>query len=233
MKKVVVLEFCNREFITNPIFGDTLDGAYGRFNINNTDPSDISLVVFGGGVDVDPKYYHEKIGVNTQYPNIKRDKYEFDIARWCYHHKVPSLGLCRGAQLLTILNGGKLIQHITGHTQNHNIYTSDGETIPANSCHHQMMFPWTSTRQFKVLAKASPSRSSGYYGEEFGVDIRRSWKLTREFFDKEFCEPDVIWWHNALSLCVQGHPEWLSISHPYVKYVNSLIDSLLVPNIPR
>ena len=76
----------------------------------------IDLIVFTGGADVSPEYYGENKGQHTSIDK-KRDKVEYDMFQSLY--MTPKVGFCRGAQYLTVLNGGKLVQHVTGHTSSH------------------------------------------------------------------------------------------------------------------
>ncbi len=51
------------------------------------------------------------------------------------------IGICRGAQLLNVVAGGRLFQHIEGHPSIHDVRLRDGRTVMSNSVHHQMMIP--------------------------------------------------------------------------------------------
>ena len=71
--------------------------------------------VLTGGVDVHPSFYDG----NAAYNNIPvefqpdRDRFEERIYRYSQLHKAPVLGICRGMQLINVLEGGKLIQDLT------------------------------------------------------------------------------------------------------------------------
>jgi len=39
------------------------------------------------------------------------------VAHWAIHSAVPTLGICRGQQLLNVAMGGSLIQHVDDHRQ--------------------------------------------------------------------------------------------------------------------
>jgi GMP synthase-like glutamine amidotransferase len=232
-KKVVVLEFCNRDFLANPMYGETImDPMRSGYDFMTKEkPSDIGMVIFGGGVDVDPSYYGEPIGNYTQRPNKRRDKYEFEVAKWASQHGIPMLGSCRGAQLLTIFNGGKLIQHVNDHAGGeHGMYIPEtDDVIETNSYHHQMMFPWVSNKEFKMLAIANPKRSQQYLGGH-DLEVFREWGYDAHFFRKIFVEPEIIYWPGTKALCIQGHPEWMPINCDMNQYVNKLIDRYFVPS---
>ena len=71
---------------------------------------DVELVVFTGGADVDPSLYRETMEVRT-HSDLARDLFEKMFYKACRTYVVPMVGICRGAQFLTVMNGGKLKQH--------------------------------------------------------------------------------------------------------------------------
>ena len=76
----------------------------------------LDAIVFPGGADVDPAEYgetpHSMIRVNSVL-----DRLELAVARWAAQQRVPTLGICRGQQVLNVALGGSLVQHIEGHRQ--------------------------------------------------------------------------------------------------------------------
>lgn len=70
------------------------------------------LLLTGGG-DIDPALYGEARIPECGEIETERDLPELDIARWALDAGVPTLGICRGMQLLNVLRGGTLYQDIT------------------------------------------------------------------------------------------------------------------------
>ncbi len=70
------------------------------------------IIITGGNFDVDPKYYGEKIKTNTVSLKPSRTKYEFKITEEALKKKIPILGICGGQQLLNVVFGGSLFQHL-------------------------------------------------------------------------------------------------------------------------
>ncbi|ROO88241.1 anthranilate synthase component 2/putative glutamine amidotransferase [Actinocorallia herbida] len=72
----------------------------------------LDALVIAGGPDVDPSRYgaapHERTGV----PNQARDRYESAVLRAVVEADKPFLAVCRGMQLLNVVRGGTLIQHL-------------------------------------------------------------------------------------------------------------------------
>jgi putative glutamine amidotransferase len=77
----------------------------------------LGAIVFPGGVDVDPAEYGEVPHPLTEV-NVQLDRLELAVAHWAVTRDVPTLGICRGQQLLNVALGGSLVQHIEGHQQN-------------------------------------------------------------------------------------------------------------------
>lgn len=70
------------------------------------------LMITGGAFDVSPALYgdqsmHEKTTLKE-----RRTKFEWAITKGCVEQKKPILGICGGEQLLNVILGGTLIQHI-------------------------------------------------------------------------------------------------------------------------
>jgi len=65
-----------------------------------------------GGPDVDPREYGESDRHPTVEVNPVRDEYELAVARYALDRDVPLLAICRGAQVLNVAAGGRLIQDL-------------------------------------------------------------------------------------------------------------------------
>ncbi len=72
----------------------------------------IDGVVLSGGADVDPSWYgHEPYELTVAVPPI-HDAFEVTLARRALEAGMPVLGLCRGAQVLAVADGGTLTQDV-------------------------------------------------------------------------------------------------------------------------
>lgn len=185
------------------------------------DYKEADVLLLSGGEDVNPELYGENIGKYT-YVNKKRDLFEIN----CYNEYInkPKIGICRGAQLLTVLNGGKLIQDVTNHKREHYIRCFDlFKPLIASSDHHQMMWPWVSDNLFYLLAYSEGISSSHYLN---GNDQNAFNEILSGGF-LSIKEPEIIYWPETKSLCIQGHPEWKNIANDYVNYCRILIDLLI------
>lgn len=181
------------------------------------------LIIFSGGEDVTPSFYNEQYQSKYTSCNFDRDvkeKYFYDFFRQ-YNHKIPKLGICRGAQFLTVLNGGKLIQHVNNHkNSNHSIETIYGTIINIPSDHHQMMFPYIlKENSYQLIGYSERYLSNIYFnGQDKNIEL-----------PSNFLEPEIVYYNNTNSLCIQSHPEW-AINSKDSNYLLKIIDKLLFNN---
>lgn len=69
-------------------------------------------IIFTGGEDFDPAYYHERPIPQMGKVNAPRDKFDLNLIRLSAERSVPILGICRGMQLINIAFGGTLYQDL-------------------------------------------------------------------------------------------------------------------------
>lgn len=206
-------------------FGDVV-----QLSCTNDVPSDDFIgqcmgVVFGGGDDVPYDLYDEEEGEHkrTQSYSTNRTLFEIDMFDACQRAQVPTLGICRGAQLLCVMSGGKLVQHVLGHQTSHEILVRDLQSgtwckkpVRTSSTHHQMMMPFVLDKEkYSVLAKASERLSSTY---------ERGPKAPDYTEEEMLCEPEIVMFGGANALCIQGHPEYtFQCSDEFIEYCDTCI----------
>jgi putative glutamine amidotransferase len=77
-------------------------------------------IVFSGGGDVDPGRYGRDAHPETDEPQARRDAAELALLRRALELDMPVLAICRGFQLLNVVRGGDLVQHLpdsVGHDE--------------------------------------------------------------------------------------------------------------------
>lgn len=182
--------------------------------------ADADLVMFTGGEDVDPALYGEQVG-NYTYYNRKRDDKEADEFNIAKSLGIPCIGICRGSQFLCVMNGGKLIQDVSGHESWHSIRThefytkANAPTYVISSTHHQMQFPYNLPKEdYILLAWSEKPLSSNYLnGDNKYMALPIGFK-----------EAEIVWYPKTKCLAIQGHPEYLDHrTSPVVKYLQGLI----------
>jgi gamma-glutamyl-gamma-aminobutyrate hydrolase PuuD len=168
----------------------------------------MSPLILWGGTDVSPSLYNQIPLKYTQYPDTKRDNEEAEMVNEAIFLGVPVIGVCRGAQLLCVLNDGTLYQHSEGHGRNHDVHTLDG-VFYAAAGHHQIMNP---VGEFEVIGWSDfPTKVWNPDG-------------TTKIIERS---PEIVWWPETKCLGIQPHPEWMHKDDEFVIYLNNLVNKLL------
>lgn len=72
---------------------------------------DVTGVVIGGGAHIEPTLY-EQTHLEGYLYDRERDELEWRVVEHALQHRLPLLGICRGAQLLNVYCGGSLFQDL-------------------------------------------------------------------------------------------------------------------------
>lgn len=78
----------------------------------------LDAVVFAGGADLDPELYGQRAHAQTTGLRAERDAAELPLMRAALDRDLPVLGICRGMQVMSVVRGGSLEQHlpdVVGH----------------------------------------------------------------------------------------------------------------------
>ncbi len=127
----------------------------------NTDCIDDMLdvasgIVISGGGDIHSKVYGEELHPKAGLINELRDVFEIELCKKALERDMPIFAICRGMQLLNVILGGTLHQHIENHVKNdddiddltHSVTVVKGsyfddvfkdKTFTVNSIHHQAL----------------------------------------------------------------------------------------------
>ncbi len=72
----------------------------------------VDALILSGGGDIDPGRYNGKRHETNYAIDQERDTLELELGRRAIASGMPTLGICRGAQILNVAQGGRLIEHI-------------------------------------------------------------------------------------------------------------------------
>jgi len=159
------------------------------------DVGDADIICFTGGEDVDPSYYSEEKVPGT-HSNTSRDAREAMIYSEALVRNKPMVGICRGAQFLNVMNGGKLWQDVNNHAgRSHSVVDfRTGELVhDMTSTHHQQM---REGPDCDIVAAAELSTKKVAATEIIDRD------------EPQVDDLEVLWYPKSLSLCFQPHPEF-------------------------
>jgi len=171
------------------------------------------LVCFTGGEDVTPSVYGDKRHPLTG-SNVIRDSYELQVFAKAKELKTPCVGICRGAQFLNVMSGGRMYQHVTKHCNSHYLTDEEtGEKIYVSSTHHQMMMPGEGAT---LVASGNEKGDREWYDGQVAK---------RDISDKDI---EVLFYPETQSLCFQPHPEFDSVEYVGMrKYFKELLSRFL------
>ncbi len=134
MKKKIGISFTKTNFrnywdwFTPRDLEDDVELIELNFEKNNSEDNyQCDGFVLTGGVDTHPSFYNGKTIYNNS-PSafqIERDHFEEKIYRYSQLNQLPVLGICRGMQLINVLEGGKLIQDLDNGNERHRKEESD------------------------------------------------------------------------------------------------------------
>jgi len=72
-------------------------------------------LLMSGGTDIDPDRYGQESAPELIAPEAERDDFEFAVLDQAAELGVPTLGICRGLQVINVHAGGTLHQHVPEH----------------------------------------------------------------------------------------------------------------------
>lgn len=161
---------------------------------NNVDDADV--VVFIGGADINPSLYDQK-NVASAF-NRERDQIEIGIYNYAREKGKVCFGICRGAQFLHAMNGGKLWQDVNNHAgRDHFIVDLDEDVrVSATSLHHQML---QDHEDLEILAVTEHDIATTFMDETNNLNASDG--------DPRPVEIEAGCYQKSKCFFVQGHPE--------------------------
>jgi putative glutamine amidotransferase len=114
----------------------------------------LDALILAGGSDIDPGSYGAKPHAQTKTTWPERDRFEIALGTRALERDMPVLGICRGMEMLNVIQGGTLNQHLglelhrhtPGVFTDHRVELAPGslaarvvgsETTEVKSAHHQ------------------------------------------------------------------------------------------------
>jgi putative glutamine amidotransferase len=126
-------------------------------------------VVFSGGNDLDPAGYGADAHPQTTGVSPSRDRGELALLDAALARDLPVLAVCRGSQLLNVLRGGDLVQHlpdVLGHERHKHTPGVFGE-------HEVELVP--GTRLAEILGQRASAKSHHHQGYgRLGAGLREA-----------------------------------------------------------
>ena len=190
----------------------------------------VDAVLFPGGEDVSPTLYGraDKQDNASKTINATRDVSDYLLMRYCIDNDIPTLGICRGMQVMGIASGSQMIQdmglyykahgeeyadtHLKGkgrkYTARHDVAISAGSLAckvigktyweKVFSAHHQAVFIDPKYTEAGLVVSGTAA---------VGGDDPADWKCTAEIVERT---------DKTFMLGIQSHPELATKGTPDV-----------------
>jgi len=163
----------------------------------------IAGLVLTGGEDLDPAHYDVAPHSAAGQPHAARDAYELALARVARDRAIPTLTICRGAQVVNVAFGGTLIQDIPSErsgTLDHNPRGARRERV-----HSVFVEPGSELSRAIGASQIATNSSHHQAVDRLGSGLQITARTSDGIV--EGLEPvDPAWWMVA----VQWHPEELT-----------------------
>ncbi|HVX41240.1 MAG TPA: gamma-glutamyl-gamma-aminobutyrate hydrolase family protein [Gemmatimonadaceae bacterium] len=160
-------------------------------------------LVLTGGEDLDPATFGQAPHPATGAPHAARDATEIALAREARTRRIPTLAICRGAQVMNVALGGTLVQDIPSQHPSdvsHDQSERRTERVHRTDVAHDSLLART-VGATRLSTNSSHHQSVDRVAEGLRVVARAEDGII------EAIEPaDASWW----MLAVQWHPEELT-----------------------
>ena len=137
-------------------------------------------IIIGGGEDVNPLLYNKPEYISVcEAPDNFRDSIEVLMIEYAMRKKIPLLGICRGNQIMNVVNGGTLIPDIPSFVPESNIlhrFKNDSAhyIIPVanswieNSLNYDSI--WVNSHHHQAVGKISPQFMVSAYAPDSVIE---------------------------------------------------------------
>ena len=161
-----------------------------------------------GGADIDPKRYGESATPELGELIPERDAAEIPLAQLARERDLPTLGICRGAQVMNVAAGGTLIQDIEHALHVPKDVHSQAEDYDVTT-HNVSIEP--ETLLARVIAKTEIAVNSRHHQavKVLGEGLELCGRSSADGIIESFCDPKKHFY-----LAVQWHPEMLAHRQP-------------------
>jgi len=174
------------------------------YDINSVDKYiDIidGLIVTGGDFDVSPALYGNTKIHDTVQTKDKRTAFEIAITKKALSQNKPILGICGGQQLLNVILGGSLIQHIPDTIKNP---IEHEQPTPRNELYHDVIVE-KNTMLYDIVKKEKFMVNSAHH--QAVLDVGKDVKINAVAPDGVI--EGIEYTKHPFCLGIQWHPEFL------------------------
>lgn len=156
-------------------------------------------LIFPGGPDIDPTFYHEVTTAETGHTNVAQDTYEIILAQKAKKAGKQIFGICRGMQLINVAFGGNLYQDLETQKVGEKLLQHQ-QSLPVEFPSHDVDFVKTS-EFYKIFGEKAQVNSRHHQGLK---DVASGFTVVAQAGDGVI---EAIESTDGLAAAVQWHPE--------------------------
>ncbi len=164
----------------------------------------IDGLILIGGDDYDPELYGAEKHASTKLVHPDRQFYDLELARLAIRRKVPILAICGGHQLVNIVHGGSISQHLPDILDG----AEEHSGKPAQLIHQIEIEPDSMLARIAGTNELAVNSTHHQAVDKVGSGLRIAARSPQGVV--EALEPKA----ESFLLCVQWHPERLAANHP-------------------
>jgi len=164
------------------------------------------LLLTGGG-DIEPGSYGAETHPATNDIDPRRDALERELVGRFVEAGKPIFGICRGSQILNVIFGGRMIQHVPDVVGDREVHTKKGTY---DSMHAVVFEPGTfMAESLRGVAEVNSAHHQATDPAHLGSGIRVAARSGAGIVEAIECHE-----FKAPILAVQWHPERMAPEHP-------------------
>jgi len=137
-------------------------------------PAGTCGILIPGGDDIDAHLYGQEPIASAQPPHPLRDLLEPRLITYALEHGIPLLGICRGMQMMNIVQGGTLIQSLSKALDesqyNAHPHTHNKEQRRNTAAHTVTLLPHTALNSNNLTAKVGVNSLHNQAVDQLGAD---------------------------------------------------------------
>lgn len=158
-------------------------------------------LIFAGGGDIEPTIYGGNSHPTVTGVDPERDAFELALAEKVLENSMPTLGICRGSQLLNIATGGNLIEHLPDEYRNEISHLSEeGESTE----HAVQIQPGSQLAEIvgstKLIVKSKHHQGMRKISEVWQVSVQAADGVIEALEHKTHPWMLAVLWHPEISL---------------------------------
>ena len=183
-------------------------------------------ILFTGGNDIDPRLYGEEPSEKSVDVSVFRDQTEVQLMKWALEEGKPILCICRGMELLNVVNGGTLYQDVLSELDEKHDHDSSSKAEDIEHLAHMLDID-PSSKLAKILGSTQIPANTHHH--QAIKQVAPNYKVTARAEDNIVEAIEPIDETDIYIIGVQSHPEslekaaepaWRKLFSSFVKAVN-------------